>query len=91
MNPAFEKMSTTNISKFETAMKENEELLNMNINMNIEKLKSKSSSSINNTVYNINSNNYPSYYNQPSADINKYILLKSPYFHSHASKFTKHL
>ena len=38
-----------------------------------------------------NSNKYTSYYDQPSADIIKWIPLKSPEKHSHASQFTKHL
>ena len=39
----------------------------------------------------LNSYIYPSYYYRPSADIIKWPILKSPYFHSHASQFTKHL
>ena len=37
----------------------------------------------------INLNKYPSFYDQPSADIIKLLLLKSPYISSHASQFTK--
>ena len=68
-------------------MKENEELLKNNI----DKFKSKSSRFINNTVSPLSSNNYPYSYNQPSADIIKLPLLKSPGFHYHALQFTKHL
>ena len=78
-------MSFNNISKFETAMKEHEEILNTKIDTNIDDLKAEASSSINKILSPFNSNNYPHYYNQPSADINKLPLLKSPYFHSHAS------
>ena len=38
----------------------------------------------------LNSYKYPSSYDQPSADLIKCPLLKSPDFHSHASQFTKH-
>ena len=54
-------MSINNICKFDTAMKENEELLKKKI----DKIKAKASSSNNKTVYDINSNNSPSSYNQP--------------------------
>ena len=56
-----DKMSINNICKFDTAMKENEELLKKKI----DKIKAKASSSNNKTVYDINSNNSPSSYNQP--------------------------
>ena len=39
----------------------------------------------------LNSYKYPSFYDQPSPDQIKWPLLKSPDFHSRASKFTKHL
>ena len=39
----------------------------------------------------INSNKYPSSYDQPSDDIIKWPLLKSPEKYSHASQFTKHI
>ena len=68
-------------------MKENEELLKNNI----DELKAKSSRSINNTVYTLNTNNFPSSYNQPSDDITKCPLLKSPDFYSRASQFTKNI
>ena len=84
-------MSITNISKFETATKKNEDLLNTKIDTEIDKFKAEASSSINKTFSSLNSNKYPSSYNQPSADIIKWSLLKSPDFHSHASQFTKHL
>ena len=67
-----EKNIINNISKFYTSMKENEDF----IEKNIEKFKAKASSSINKTVYDINSSNSTSYYNQPSADIIKFTLLK---------------
>ena len=70
-------------------MKENEEILNTKIDTNIDEFKAEASISINKTFYPLNSNKYPSSYNQPSADINKLPLLKSPNFHSHASQFTK--
>ena len=59
--------------------------------MKIDELKSKLSSSFNKTVPPLSSNNSPYSYNQPSDDIIKWPLLKSPYFHSHASQFTKNL
>ena len=39
----------------------------------------------------LNSFKYPSSYDQPSADLIKWPLLKSPDFHSRVSKFTKNL
>ena len=74
-----DKMSITNISKFGTEMNENEELLKTNI----DEFKAEASSSINKTVYPLNPKKSPSSYNQPSADIIKWTLLESPYFHSH--------
>ena len=72
-------------------MKEHEEILNTNIETKIDDLKTEASSSINLTLSLLNSHNSHSSSNQPSADINKFPLLKSPYYRSHASKFTKHL
>ena len=51
------KMSINNISKFETAMKENEYLLKNNIKNS----KTKAYSSISKTVYPLNPKNCPSY------------------------------
>ena len=82
-----DKMIINNISKFDTAMKEDEELLKNKI----DKFEAEASSSINKTVSALNSKNPPYYYNQSSDDIIKWPLLKSPDFHSHASQFTKHL
>ena len=73
--------------KLDTERKENEELFN-NI---LDKFQSKATISIDMKASDINSNRYPSSYDQPSADIIKCPLLKSPDFNSHASKFTKHL
>ena len=84
-------MNIANITKLETEMKEHEEILNTNINTNIDGFKAEEFISINNTLSSINSNDSSSYYNQPSADINKLPLLKSPGFHLHASQLTKHL
>ena len=39
----------------------------------------------------LNSNKYPSSYDQPSDDLIKFPLLQSPDYYSHASKFTKRL
>ena len=72
-------------------MREHEEILNMKIDTKIDDLKYEASRSINHTFYPLNSHNSHSSSNQPSADINKLPLLKSQYFHSHASQFTKHL
>ena len=80
-------MSIINISKFETAMEENEEWLKNNI----DEFKAKASSPMNNTDSPLNPNKYISSYNQPSSDIIKWTLLKSPDFHSHASKSTKNI
>ena len=57
-------------------MKEHEEILNKNIDTNIDDLKAEASISTNKTLYTINPNKFPSSYNQPSADINKWPLLK---------------
>ena len=72
-------------------MKENEEILNTNIDTKIEEFKAEASRSINSKFSHIILNNSPSSYNQPSSDINKWPLLKSPDFYSHASQFTKHI
>ena len=80
-----DKMSIATITKFETAMKEHEDIINTNIDTRIDEFKYEASSSINKTLYPLNSNNYTSSYNQPSADINKWLLLKSLDFYSHAS------
>ena len=84
-------MSISNITKSETAMKEHEDILNTKIDKYIDDLKAEAYSSINKTLSPLNSNNYPSSYNKPSDDINKWPLIKSPYFHSRDSQFTKHL
>ena len=84
-------MSIANINKFETTMKEHEEVLNTKMDTKIDDLKAEASSSINQTFYTLNSHESNYYYNQPSDDINKCPFLKSPDFHSHASQFTKHL
>ena len=72
-------------------MKEHAEILNTNVDTKIDDFKYEASISINKTFSPINSNNQPSSYKKSSADINKGPLLKSPYPHSHASQFTKHL
>ena len=72
-------------------MKELEEILNTKIDTNINDLKAEESGSTNKTFSPLNSNNYPSYYNQHSADTNKWTLFKSPDFNSHYSHLTKHL
>ena len=64
-------MSITNISKFETAMKENEDILNKEIDTNIDELRAEESSSTNKKFSPLYPNNSPSSYNQPSADIIK--------------------
>ena len=71
-------------------MKEHEEILITEIDKNINDLKSKASSFINKIFSPLNLKNSPYSSNQPSADINKWPLLKSPYFPSRASQFTKH-
>ena len=53
--------------------------------------KSETSSYIDMKLLTLNSNKYPSYYDQPSSNIIKLSLLKSPEKYSHASQFTKHL
>ena len=72
-------------------MKEYEEIPNTKIDTHIDELKAESYISINSTFSTINSNNSPSYYNEASADINKWPLLKSTGFHSHDSEFTKYI
>ena len=72
-------------------MKEYEEILNTKIDTNIDDIKAESSSSINQTFSPIDPHYSHYSSNQPSADINKWPLLKSPDFHSHDSHFTKNL
>ena len=72
-------------------MKENDEILNTNIDTKIDKFKSEAPWSINKLLYPLNSNNYTPSYNQPSANIIKWLLLKSTDFRLHASQLTKHL
>ena len=50
-----------------------------------DKLKAEAISSIDTKASALNSNKYPSYYDPNSSDIIKWILLKSPDVHSHAS------
>ena len=47
MKPAFDKMSISNINKFETAMKEHGEILNTKIDTKIDYLKAEAYISIN--------------------------------------------
>ena len=72
-------------------MKEHEYILNTNIDTKIDDLKGEASSSINKKLSPLNLNNPPSSYNQPSANTNKWPLIKSQNFHSHASQLTKHI
>ena len=72
-------------------MKEHEEVIKTKIDANIDDLKYEASISINQTFSPLNSRNFHSYSNQPSADIKTFPLLKSPDSHSHASQFTQHL
>ena len=51
------------------------------IETNIGGLKAEAYRSINQTFSPLSSNNCHSYYNQTSADINQWSLLKSPYSH----------
>ena len=83
------KMSNNNriSTEFEIARKETEEFLKNRF----DKLKAEASISIDMKVYDLNSNKYLSSYNQPSADLIKCTLLKSPERYSHASQFTKYL
>ena len=64
-------MSFNKISKFETAMKEHEDIINTEIDTEIDNLKSEAYSSINKKFHNQNPNNSPYSSNQTSADINK--------------------
>ena len=82
-------MSIANITNFETATKEHKEISYTTIDTKIDEFKDEASRSINNKFYPMSSNSSPFSYNQPSTDINKWLLRKSPNFHSHASKFTK--
>ena len=63
----------------------------MKIDTHIDEFKAEASIPINKTVSPLNSNNSYSSYNQTPADIMKLPLLKSPYFNSHGSQFTKHI
>ena len=86
-----DKLRTANINNIDTAMKEYEETLNKKFDKNIDDIKAVASISINPTFFPPNSHNSNSSSNQHSADITKWTLLKSPYFHSHALKFTKYI
>ena len=72
-------------------MEEDEEILNTTIDTDIDDIKAESYSSINQKFSPLKSHNSHSFYNKPSAGINQWPLLKSPYYHSHASQFTKQL
>ena len=74
-------------TKFGASRTENEDYFKMQF----DKFKTKASSSIYTKMFNLNSKKYTSSYNQPSADIIKWPLLKSAYFNYHELKYTKHL
>ena len=57
----------------------------------MDEYKSETSSYIDMKLLTLNSNKSPTYYDQPSSDLIKLSLLKSPEKYSHASQFTKHL
>ena len=57
-----DKLSIAGITKLETIMEEQEEILNMKIDTHIDYLKSEASSSINNIFYPLHLNNSPSSY-----------------------------
>ena len=59
--------------------------------MKIDEYRSETSISVDMKLLTLNSNKHPSYYDQPSADLIKWPLIKSPEKYSHASQFTKHL
>ena len=80
-------MSINRKIKFDTSRKENEEVLKNNF----DKFKAKESSSINMKAPDLNSYKYPYSYDQPSADLIKFPLLKSPDFQYRASQLTEHL
>ena len=61
------------------------------MNMRINELKYETVSSIDMKIPDLSSNKPYSSYDQPSADIIKFPLLKAPEKYSHESKFTKHL
>ena len=63
----------------------------MKIDTKIDELKAEASSSINKKFYPMNSKKHPSSFNQPSYDTNKWLLLKSSYYHSYALQFTKRI
>ena len=88
-NDRIENMRNNNkiSTKFDTERKENEDYFKMKL----DKFKPRAYSSIDMKAFSLNSKKSTSSYDQPSADIIKWPLLKSPYFHSHASQFTKHI
>ena len=86
-----DKLNTANSNKIDTEIKENEEKLSTEFDKNIDDIKDATYRSTNNTLHHPNSHNSRYSSNQTSADITKCPLLKSPDFHSHASKFIKHL
>ena len=59
--------------------------------MRLNELKSETFISIDIKLSTLNSNKPSSYYDQPSADLIKCLLLKLPEKYSHTSQFTKHL
>ena len=59
--------------------------------MRLNEFKSETVSSIYMKLSALSSNKPSSSYDQPSSDIIKWTLLKSPEKYSHASQFTKHL
>ena len=71
MKTAFDKLSIANINKFETSMKEHEEILNKRPDTCINDIKDEASSSINQKISPLNSQNHCSSSNQPSDDINR--------------------
>ena len=80
-------MSINKIINFDTAGKENEELLKENF----DRFKTEASRSINIKNYSSNSYKSSSSYYQPSGDLIKRPIIKSPGFHYHASQFIRHI
>ena len=65
--------------------------LEATINMRLNEFKSETVSAIDMKLSILNSNKFTSSYNQPSADLIKWTLLKLPGKYSHVSQFTTNL
>ena len=82
-------MSTNNKVSTNTEISKTE--LEATMNMLLDEFKYETVSSLEIKLSSINSNKPSSYYEQPSADIIKLLLINEPEKYSHASQFTKNI